>query len=162
MCPISFDFLSRWRCVIGDIESQLDSSLGNLEQSLNDIITLKPKKVELSDHIQFSITERSPPQSSRMDAVRDQTDDGDIISEGEQNWCILCPCTMMHMYKLIRRYRVCEKHTANAHISIATVFIVEQCKCRERERGRQAAPNFTPRQTECVKVAHTRLMFVIC
>lgn len=72
---------------IGDIESQHDSSLGNLEQSINEIITLKAKKkeVELSDHIQFSITEKSPPQSSRMDTVRDTTDDGDIISEGMQN-----------------------------------------------------------------------------
>lgn len=65
---------------------QRDSSLGSLEQSISEIITLKPKKkeVELSDHIQFSITEKWPPQSRRADIVRDQTDDGDILSEGRQ------------------------------------------------------------------------------
>lgn len=81
---VSFLFGFSFKYFVGENELQRDSSLGSLEQSISEIITLKPKKkeVELSDHIQFSITEKWPPQSSRTDIVRDQPDDGDILSEG--------------------------------------------------------------------------------
>lgn len=47
-------------------------------------VTPKPRKkeIELSDHIQFLITEKSPPQACIID-VRETVDDGDVLSEGK-------------------------------------------------------------------------------
>lgn len=63
------------------------NSLESLERPKCETIipALKPrrKEVELSDHIQFLITEKSMPQaSSSDDASRDPTDDGDILPDG--------------------------------------------------------------------------------
>lgn len=63
-------------------------SLESLERPHSDaIIPLKPRKkeIELSDHIQFLITEKSIPKtSSSDDTSRELTaDEGDIISDGE-------------------------------------------------------------------------------
>lgn len=42
----------------------------------------RKKEIELSDHIQFLITEKSPPQACLID-VREIIDDGDVPSEGK-------------------------------------------------------------------------------
>lgn len=69
------------------------SSLESLERPKCEVpITPKPKKkeIELSDHIQFLITEKSPPQACLID-VRDAIDDGDVLSEGKH-----FPCSSYH------------------------------------------------------------------
>lgn len=62
-------------------------SLESLERpKCEAIIPSKPRKkeVELSDHIQFLITEKSAPQtSSCIDASREPIDDGDVLSDGK-------------------------------------------------------------------------------
>lgn len=62
------------------------SSLESLERSKCDLIgPPKPRKkeVELSDHIQFLITEKSPPQACSVDVTaREAIDEGDVLSEG--------------------------------------------------------------------------------
>lgn len=64
------------------------SSLESLERTKCDTQLVTPpkprkKEVELSDHIQFLITEKSPSQAcSSVDVVRDTIDDGDVLSEG--------------------------------------------------------------------------------
>lgn len=61
-------------------------SLENLERPKCEVISApKPRKkeVELSDHIQFLITEKSTPQaSSLIEVTRDAIDDGDVVSDG--------------------------------------------------------------------------------
>lgn len=61
------------------------SSLESLERPKCEApVTPKPRKkdIELSDHIQFLITEKSPPQACLVD-VRETIDDGDVLSEGK-------------------------------------------------------------------------------
>lgn len=61
------------------------SSLESLERPKCEApVTPKPRKkeIELSDHIQFLITEKSPPQACLID-VRETIEDGDVLSEGE-------------------------------------------------------------------------------
>lgn len=44
----------------------------------------RKKEIELSDHIQFLITEKTAPQtSSSLDASREPIDDGDVFSDGK-------------------------------------------------------------------------------
>lgn len=63
-------------------------SLESLERPHSDaIIPLKPRKkeVELSDHIQFLITEKTVSKTSSSDETSRElaADEGDIISDGE-------------------------------------------------------------------------------
>lgn len=63
-------------------------SLENLERPHSDaIIPLKPRKkeTELSDHIQFLITEKTMPKTSSSDETSRElaADEGDIISDGK-------------------------------------------------------------------------------
>lgn len=63
-------------------------SLESLERPHSDaIIPLKPRKkeIELSDHIQFLITEKSMPKTSSSDETSRELagDEGDIISDGK-------------------------------------------------------------------------------
>lgn len=68
-------------------------SLDSLERpKCESIIAPKPRKkeVELSDHIQFLITEKSAPQtSSSFEVSREPVDEGDVFTDGEfyTNFC---------------------------------------------------------------------------
>lgn len=81
---------------LGDKLSRHDS-LESLEKVKSEVISPSPpirprrKEVELSDHIQFLITEKSAPQKHSEDAVRDQLDDGDFTAEGKIfDLCFYC------------------------------------------------------------------------
>lgn len=67
-----------------------------MEYLKSDLVTTKARKkeTELSDHIQFLITEKSPPQACSVDVVREIIDEGDILSEGK---------TTNFIYKLEKR-----------------------------------------------------------
>lgn len=70
-------------------------SLESLDRpKIESIITPKPRKkeVELSDHIQFLITEKSAPQAANADEVSRDVDDGDVLSEGRFNYIQLMRC----------------------------------------------------------------------
>lgn len=43
----------------------------------------RKKEVELSDHIQFLITEKSPPQTCSVDVTRESVDESELTTEGE-------------------------------------------------------------------------------
>lgn len=63
-------------------------SLESLERPKCEGIMVAPKprkkEVELSDHIQFLITEKSAPQtSSSVEVSREAIDEGDVLSEGK-------------------------------------------------------------------------------
>lgn len=61
----------------------------------------RKKEIELSDHIEFLITEKSPPQARLID-VRETVDDGDVVSEGKFAAAIFFFFSIIFSFKMFK------------------------------------------------------------